>query len=260
MDQLAILYGESDTLLKIAFTGMHQAGFEIERVVVHSRFSEYDVVVLNSNVAHALASSEYNVRRAECDELVGVLNHKFGKEWANVSQIGEAGVLGTDLDVFAPFSNLAEYVKRVARTIGGNEPRATTLAQRAMHVISENLRVDAAVGAIRGGDLVGLHVLLNNAHESLAHLYQVSCPEIEALRSDVLEFSRSIAGVSDDRPFVIGPRMCGGGFGGSLISLVHKNVTDKFLEHFDGSDRYKHSYGFVPACFVVQISQGLTVQ
>jgi galactokinase len=216
--------------------------------------------VLNSNVAHALASSEYNVRRAECDELVGILNHKFGKAWSNVSQIGEAGVLGTDLDVCAPFFTLNEYVKGVARIIGGDEPRATTLAKRAVHVISENLRVDAAVEAIRSGDFARLNILLNNAHESLAHLYQVSCSEIEALRSDVLEFSRSLGGLPSDRPLIIGPRMCGGGFGGSLINLVHKSVTGTFVEHFDLSDRYRLRYGFVPTCFVVQISQGLTVQ
>lgn len=260
MDQLAILYGKSDTLLKIAFTGNAKSGFELEPVLAHSKLSEYDVVVLNSNVAHALASSEYNVRRGECDELVSILNRKSGKAWKNVSQIGEAGIFGPEPEVCAPFSTLVEHVKDVSRIIGGDGPHATLLAKRAVHVISENLRVEAAVEAIRNGDLLSLNVLLNNAHESLAQLYEVSCPEIEALRSDVLEFSRSVAPMSGGSPLIIGPRMCGGGFGGSLINLVHRTLTGKFVQQFDLSDRYRHLYGVVPACFVVQISEGLTVQ
>lgn len=260
MDQLAILYGESDVLLKIAFTGIGEPGFELERVVAHSKFGDYDVVVLNSNIAHALASSEYNIRRSECDELVGILNYRYGKTWLNLSQIGKADILGATPEVHGPFSALVEYAKEVSRIIGGNEPRAEVLARRAVHVIIENLRVDAAVEAITSGDLLTLNLLLNNAHESLAKLYEVSCPEIEALRGDVLAFARSLNPVSDTGPLVIGPRMCGGGFGGSLISLVHKDVTEKFVEHFDFSDRYQGTYGFVPACFVVGISEGLTVR
>ena len=260
MDQLAILYGESETLLKVDFARTDKPyGFALEKVVAHPHFNDYEVLVFNSNVAHALATSEYNVRRAECDELVKRLNLKFGKAWSNITEVGEAKVLGAHFDVAAPFSDLKDQVKEVANIIGGEVSRAITLAQRALHVISENLRLAAAVDAIRSGDLLTLHILLNNAHDSLAQLYQVSCPEIEALRFDILELAENIKTSFLDQPLIIGPRMCGGGFGGSLISLVCKDFVHSFTERFNASDKYKKQYGFVPTCFVAQISNGLTV-
>jgi galactokinase len=76
---------------------------------------------------------------------------------------------------------------------------------RALHVIGENERVEAATEALLAGDIAALGPLLNASHASLRDCFDVSTPAVEALR---------------DRMDVAGSRLIGGGFGGHLLALV----------------------------------------
>jgi galactokinase len=76
---------------------------------------------------------------------------------------------------------------------------------RALHVIDENARVEAAADALRSGDIAALGPLLDASHASLRDGFDVSTPEVEAIR---------------DRLDVAGSRLIGGGFGGHLLVLV----------------------------------------
>ncbi len=83
------------------------------------------------------------------------------------------------------------------------------LARRARHVVTENARVLAAVAAMRAGDLARLGRLFDESHVSMRDDYDVSVPAIDLL----VERARA-------EPDVVGARLTGGGFGGSIVALV----------------------------------------
>jgi galactokinase len=83
------------------------------------------------------------------------------------------------------------------------------LAGRARHVVTENQRVLDTIDALRAGRLEELGPLLAGSHRSMRDDYQVSVAEIDLLVE-----------LADARSDVIGARLTGGGFGGSIIALT----------------------------------------
>jgi galactokinase len=82
------------------------------------------------------------------------------------------------------------------------------LQRRARHIVTENARVEDAVTAIREGDWPSLGELLDASHHSLRDDFEVSCPELDLAVTTARESG------------ALGARMTGGGFGGSIVSLV----------------------------------------
>jgi galactokinase len=85
----------------------------------------------------------------------------------------------------------------------------TPLAGRARHVVTENQRVLDTVAALKAGRLDDLGPLLAASHASMRDDYAVSVDEIDLL------VQLAVA-----QPQVIGARLTGGGFGGSIIALT----------------------------------------
>lgn len=83
------------------------------------------------------------------------------------------------------------------------------LRRRARHIVSENARVLAAVDALRRRDAAAFGALMNASHDSLRDDYEVSTPEIDRM----VEVARAQRGV-------LGARITGGGFGGSIVVLT----------------------------------------
>lgn len=79
---------------------------------------------------------------------------------------------------------------------------------RVRHVVTEIARVARGVDAIRSENGAALGRLLNEAHRSLSENYGASTPEIDALVADLAA-----------RPDVLGARLQGAGWGGSLVVL-----------------------------------------
>ncbi len=132
------------------------------------------LVTLDSGERHANAASGYNQRRRECAracEQLGVLS-----------------------------------LRDATPEMTGRLP--PPLAARARHVITENARVDAAVGALERGDMAEIGRLLDASHASLRDCYEVSTPAVEEA---VQRLKRAGA---------IGARIVGGGFGGNVLGLL----------------------------------------
>ncbi|MCW2941798.1 MAG: galactokinase [Actinomycetia bacterium] len=99
------------------------------------------------------------------------------------------------------------------------------LRRRVQHVVTENHRVEAVVGLLRAGAVAEVGALLTASHLSLRDQFEVSWPE-----ADVAVATALAAGAR-------GGRMVGGGFGGSVITLVpldrvpqvREAVTSAFL-------------------------------
>mgnify|MGYP002720570588 FL=1 len=79
------------------------------------------------------------------------------------------------------------------------------LQKRARHVVSENARVLAGLGA----DAAAFGQLMNASHASLRDDYEVSHPQVDAL-----------VALLQAHPDIFGARMTGAGFGGAVVALA----------------------------------------
>ena len=93
-----------------------------------------------------------------------------------------------------------------------------TEIKRVRHVITEIWRVRDFAGAFGSGDIRTAGSLFNASHDSLRYDYEVTVPELDT----AVEVARSNG--------AYGARMTGGGFGGSIIALVHKGQSRQLAE------------------------------
>lgn len=107
------------------------------------------------------------------------------------------------------------------------EALGSPMAERACHVVTEIERVFAAEKALLAGDAVTLGHLMTESHASQRDYYNVSLPELDALVESAL------------RHGALGARLTGGGFGGSVVSLVRERRVipwrDKVLHDRPGA-------------------------
>ena len=171
-------------------------------------------VVANTMVRHALAHGEYNVRRAESEELVDFM-----------------------LRCMPQRSRLAELTDAEMNELIRELP--ATLARRLRHVVSENRRVHEAYAALESGNVALLGRLLAASHESLRNDYEVSCRELDLL----VEIARGVPGV-------VGARMIGGGFGGCTLTLVEAEHVENLLDRLRLN--YVQSTGKEPATYICE--------
>ncbi len=138
------------------------------------------LVVIGTGVTHELSGGGYAARRDECRRAADALG---------LEHLAHAG---------------PDAVLRLADPT----PDADVLKARTRHVITETARVRGAVRAIEAGAWTQLGTMLAASHASLRDDFAVSCAELDVAVEAAVE-----AGA-------LGARMTGGGFGGSVISLV----------------------------------------
>ena len=178
-----------------------------------------DLVVCNTMVKHRLASGEYNLRRAECEQAVRILSTVVPR----VASLRDVTV---------------EVLKTHQNLLGG------TVYRRARHVVTENERVLAAADALERADIAPLCALMAESHRSLREDYEVSCRELDTM----VEIAGALSGV-------YGARMTGGGFGGCTINLVDRAHTAAFRRAV--IERYEAATGLRPEVYVCQPSDGV---
>ena len=179
------------------------------------------VVVADSMKTRGLMDSEYNMRRAQCEEAVSLLKTYL------------PGIKALRDVTIADFK---EYGRQLPPTI----------RRRAEHVVTENDRVLRSVDALKQGDLALFGKLMNQSHESLRELYEVSCRELDALVDAAIK-----------TPGVYGSRMTGAGFGGCTVSLVADDAVEIFLEK--APIEYKARIGVTPTIYVCTPEGGAEV-
>jgi galactokinase len=176
------------------------------------------LVVANTNRPRGLVDSEYNQRRAECEEGVRLLRERI----PGITALRD--VTPEQFDAFR--SRLPERV-----------------ATRCSHVIHENDRVLQSVEAMKRGDMERLGALMNASHDSLRDLYEVSCRELDLL-----------VAIARDCDGVLGSRMTGAGFGGCTVSLVKKDAASRLEEAI--RSRYPGQSGYEPDVYLFEPSGG----
>ena len=211
MDQFISAMGKSGHALLIDCR-------ELEARQVPFSSSETTVVICDSKVKHELSSSEYNVRRAECEQGVGILR-KFLPEIRQLRDV-----------------NLEDYEKY-------KEHLPEIIRKRCHHVITENERTLRAAELLENGNLEEFGLLMRQSHASLRDDYEVSCRELDILVE-----------IADGCEGVLGARMTGGGFGGSTVNLVRRENLNDFTESI--LTEYEWQTGIKPAILVSAAAEG----
>jgi galactokinase len=176
------------------------------------------LIICNTMVRHELAATEYNSRRAECEEAVRILSTVL------------PGILALR-DVTA--AQLEEHSHLLPDKI----------FRRARHIVLENARVLKAAEAFQSGQVENLGKLMADSHRSLREDFEVSCPELDAM----VEIAARQRGV-------FGARMTGGGFGGCTINLVEAVHAQEFQKKVTAA--YTGATGLRPDIYVCKASQG----
>lgn len=176
------------------------------------------IVVADSKKPRTLAGSEYNVRRAQCEEAVSILR----KHINGIRALRDVSV---------------EDLERH----GGKLP--DVVRKRARHVVHENERVLQALRALNAGDETEFGNLLNQSHASARDLYEISCDEMNWLQEAAVSV-----------PGCLGSRLMGGGFGGCTVSVVRDEAVDEFRAVV--SERYARQTGIEPEISVLNASDG----
>ena len=176
------------------------------------------LVICNTMVKHELASSEYNARRAECEEGVRLLGRRL-----------------------PGLSSLRDVTTDDLERLGGDLPQV--IRKRCRHVLTENARVLAAATALEREDLGSFGRLMGESHRSLRDDYEVSCAELDLL-----------VRLAEKGDGVYGARMTGGGFGGCTLNLVESNRVDAFKEAV--AKGYAEALGHEPEIYVCSAAQG----
>ena len=211
MDQYISMFGKSGSCLLLDCRSLSSRSIEFPS-------ENQTLVVCDTGVKHALATSEYNLRRAECED-------------------GLRQIRWHDPNVQSLRDVRYDYFQQIENDI--SEPSR----RRCRHVISENHRTLRAAEALENGNLKLLGQLMFESHRSLQIDYEVSCRELDTL----VEASLHVDGV-------LGARMTGGGFGGCTINLVQRAAVERFSECVDR--HYRNAFHASPAIFEVCPSNG----
>ncbi len=180
------------------------------------------IVVADSLVRRSLASSEYNVRRAQCEQAV------------------------THLQAHVPEATaLRDVSLRNLERFGRGLP--DVVYRRARHVVTENDRVLRFARALYTGDIDTAGVLMVEGHRSLRDDYEVSAPELDVLVEAAVEV-----------PGCYGARLTGAGFGGCTIALVVEEAVPEFQTHI--AEVYDARFGKRPAVYVTHPADGVAIQ
>jgi len=215
MDQFASLFGKKDQVVLLDCKTMKYQYFPFD-------LNEYSIVLFDTQIKHALASSEYNTRRLECEAGVAMIREKY-KEVATLRE--------------ASLTILNECV---------NENLYPIIYNRCKYVIQEIERTVAATKNLAAKELKAFGAKMFVTHEGLSKLYEVSCPELDLLVDMV-----------KNKEQVLGARMMGGGFGGCTINIIKTNAVNDLIASV--SETYKQQTGKDLQHYMVSIEDGANV-
>lgn len=181
MDMFASLHGQKNKAILLDCASLAYTCYSLA-------LNDYSIVLFDTQIKHALAFSEYNTRRLECEQGLKLIQEKYPsvKTFRDISmeQVEACMASSTSLNT-------------------------TKIYQRSKYVVEEIKRVQLAVQDLAKGDMQAFGKKMFETHEGLSKLYEVSCPELDFLVNEVSHNEN-----------VLGARMMGGGFGGCTINII----------------------------------------
>jgi galactokinase len=214
MDQFASVFGKKDQAIMLDCRSM-------KHIYIPLKLDGYKLLLLNTNVKHALADSAYNKRRSQCEQGVAWVKEHY----PNVSTL-------RDVDL----AMLETHVK----------PKDLEVYTKCSFVVKEIGRLLTAAEQLENGNLQGLGKLMFETHEGLSKDYEVSCKELDFLVDAVKPLD-----------YVLGARMMGGGFGGCTINIVKDEKIADLIEAL--SSKYLLQFGLKLGSYTVQTDNGTSL-
>jgi galactokinase len=214
MDQFSSVMGLENKVIKIDCRTLE---FEYH----DANFSDYSLVLFDSNVKHSLMTSAYNERRQQCEEGIAIIKSNF-PEITSFRDCNEQHVLGLQ------------------------NAMSANVFKRCLFVVKEINRVKLACEALDKGNIETLGKLMFETHEGLSSEYEVSCPELDFLVHTVKV-----------EEAVIGSRLMGGGFGGCTINLIKKGQEERIKQQL--STLYLDKFGIELKIYDVKIGNGTSL-
>jgi len=214
MDQFVSVHGKRDGALFLDCRSLEWKTVPLP--------AETRLVVADSKVRRELASSEFNVRRRECEEAVAALGGALP---------GIRSLRDVSPDDLERHGHLLSPVLR----------------RRARHVVGEIARVAAVIADVERGDAAALGRAMTDAHQSGRFLYEVSCDELDLL----VESAIGLDGCH-------GARLTGAGFGGCTVSLVDAAAADEFATAL--ARIYHEATGHRADVWICRAADGMSVK
>jgi galactokinase len=211
MDPFASLHGKEGHLMKLDCRSL-------EYEYIPFDFPGQLIILVNSMVSHSLASSEYNLRRQQCEAGVQLLQQYDPSIFSlRDVQMDKLEMHRLELD--------------------------ETVYKRCRFVIRENQRLLEGCDFLKEHNLDAFGKLMFASHDGLSRDYGVSCPESDFLVNTIKE-SKGVKGA----------RQMGGGFGGCIITIIDKEFAENFVRDIQKS--YEEKFGRIPDCYTMNISEG----
>lgn len=211
MDQYANMMGKKDHVILLDCRSIEHRYFPLQ-------LTGYEIVLINTKVHHSLASSEYNVRRRQCEQGLSLL-----KEVLNIDSFRD--------------------IKKPDDLLPFRDKMGEEVYMRCLYVVEEIERTQQAASLLQQNELVEFGRLMYSTHEGLSNLYGVSCKELDFL----VERARADKNV-------IGARLMGGGFGGCTINIIRQDGVTEFLERT--KIEYQKKFHIDPQIIEVEIVDG----
>lgn len=214
MDPFASVFGKKGQVIRLDCRSLEYAYMPFST-------EEYKIVLFDTGVKHSLASSEYNLRRQECEQGIRIIQ----KNYPQVRSLRDADI------------------SMVNECLQAGDP---VVYKRCKYVVEEISRLQQACDDLVNNDLAAFGQKMFITHEGLSQLYEVSCPEADALVDMVR-----------NRPEVLGARMMGGGFGGCTINIVQQAAIPGLVA---GAEKdYREKFGRELKTYIVTIDEGTTL-
>lgn len=213
MDQFASMFGKKEQVIRLDCRSLEYAYMPFDT-------SDISILLFDTGVKHSLASSEYNLRRQDCEAGVRIISRKYPQ----VKSLRDA-----DLAM-------------VEECLASND----IIYRRCKFMVEEIQRVQDACDDLVRKDMTAFGKKMFLTHEGLSKQYEVSCPEADGL-----------VAIVRNKPEVLGARMMGGGFGGCTINIVTKGNEDALTEYV--AQQYKQQFNRELKIYRVSIEDGSSV-
>jgi len=149
MDQFASVFSKADHVVRLDCRTLEHEYFKFN-------LDHYKIVLVDTQVKHSLASSEYNTRRQECEQGVELMKNHY----PDVNSLRDVNT-----------TTLANHQ-------GEFEP---IVYKRCSYVVGEIERTIRACEKLVDGDIIGFGKEMYETHDGLSKDYEVSCAELDFL-------------------------------------------------------------------------------
>lgn len=211
MDQFASMLGQEDHAIFLDCRTLESAYLPLD-------LDGYELLLINSKVDHSHASSDYKIRREECEAGLEIIQGYFPEAKA-----------------------LRDVTPAIVESLTEELPEV--IYNRCLYVVRENLRVMNCMIALRSGQVELFGKYLFSAHNEMRYLFEITCPEIDFLAEEAKHHED-----------VIGSRMMGGGFGGCTLNLIRAGSGDSVKETL--LTAYNKHFQIQGECLDIRIGTG----